>query len=230
MFNYTTRYLQETSVIASTLEAGRIERMVDMLVDVRSWGGRVFFLGVGGGAGHAGHAVNDFRKIACIECYSPSDNVSELTARINDDGWDSCYANWLRGSRLGERDALFVFSVGGGSVEKNISMNLVNSLKLAKEVGARVLGIVGRDGGFTAQVADEAIVIPSPAPDTITAHTEAFQAVVWHLIVSHPRLRAREMKWESSAAQPLPLRPALRGPMPLPMVPAHLVAASQVSR
>ncbi len=197
--NYTTRFLEETAAIAMSLEAKQIEHMVDLLVDVRSWGGRVFFLGVGGGAGHAGHAVNDFRKIAGIECYAPSDNVSELTARINDDGWDSCYANWLRGSRLSERDAVFVFSVGGGSVENNISMNLVNSLLLAKEVGARILGIVGRDGGFTAKMADEAVIVPMPSPDTVTAHTEAFQAVVWHLLVSHPRLRAREMKWESSS-------------------------------
>ena len=230
MFNYTTRFLEETCAIANRLEPGRIERMVDILVDVRSWGGRVFFLGVGGGAGHAGHAVNDFRKIAAMECYSPSDNVSELTARINDDGWDTCYANWLKGSRLGERDALFVFSVGGGSIESNVSMNLVNSLKLAKEVGARVLGIVGRDGGFTAQVADEAVVIPMPSPDTVTAHTEAFQAVVWHLLVSHPRLRAREMKWESaSASAHMPLRPVMRGPVPVQMLTPHLVPGPQAS-
>ncbi len=213
-------------MIAAGIEPKQVEHMVDILVDVRGWGGRVFFLGVGGGAGHAGHAVNDFRKIAAIECYSPSDNVSELTARINDDGWDSCYANWLKGSRLSERDALFVFSVGGGSVENNISMNLVNSLRLAKEVGARVLGIVGRDGGFTKQVADEAVVIPMPSPDTVTAHTESFQAVVWHLLVSHPRLRAREMKWESSAAA----QPYQGKPLPMPMLAAKRPAAPRVSQ
>ncbi len=200
MIDYTTRYLQEVCAIAASIRPAQIERMLHILNDVRSGNGRVFFLGVGGGAGHAGHAVNDFRKIAGMECYAPSDNVSELTARINDDGWDSCYANWLRGSRLSANDALFVFSVGGGSIENNISMNLVNSLRLAQEVGARILGIVGRDGGFTAQVADEAIVIPMLAGDTVTAHAESFQAVVWHLLVSHPMLRAREMKWESAAA------------------------------
>lgn len=199
MSDYTARYLHEVARIAEAIRPAQVERMLAILDEVRGRGGRLFFLGVGGGAGHAGHAVNDFRKIAGIECYAPSDNVSELTARINDDGWDSCYANWLKGSRLSARDALFVFSVGGGSVEKNISMNLVNSLKLAQEVGARILGIVGRDGGYTAQVADEAILIPTLSNDTVTAHAESFQAVVWHLLVSHPMLRAREMKWESAA-------------------------------
>ncbi len=203
MSDYTARYLHEVARIAEAIRPVQIERMLAILDEVRGRGGRLFFLGVGGGAGHAGHAVNDFRKIAGIECYAPSDNVSELTARINDDGWDSCYANWLKGSRLSARDALFVFSVGGGSVEKNISMNLVNSLKLAQEVGARILGIVGRDGGYTAQVADEAILIPTLSDDTVTAHAESFQAVVWHLLVSHPVLRAREMKWESAAASVL---------------------------
>ncbi len=200
MSDYTARYLHEVARIAESIRPVQVERMLAILDEVRGRGGRLFFLGVGGGAGHAGHAVNDFRKIAGIECYAPSDNVSELTARINDDGWDSCYANWLKGSRLSSRDALFVFSVGGGSIEKNISMNLVNSLKLAQEVGARILGIVGRDGGYTAQVADEAILIPTLSNDTVTAHAESFQAVVWHLLVSHPTLRAREMKWESAAA------------------------------
>ncbi len=199
MSDYTARYLHEVARIAEAIRPAQVERMLAILDEVRGRDGRLFFLGVGGGAGHAGHAVNDFRKIAGIECYAPSDNVSELTARINDDGWDSCYANWLKGSRLSARDALFVFSVGGGSVEKNISMNLVNSLKLAQEVGARILGIVGRDGGYTAQVADEAILIPTLSNDTVTAHAESFQAVVWHLLVSHPMLRAREMKWESAA-------------------------------
>lgn len=194
---YTTRYLAEVCAIAGSVEPAQIERMIEILCDVRSRGGRLFFLGVGGGAGHAGHAVNDFRKIAGMECYAPSDNVSELTARINDDGWESCYANWLAGSRLCREDALFIFSVGGGSIERNVSMNLVNSLRLAKNVGARVLGIVGRDGGYTAAVADAAIVIPTLSQDTVTAHAESFQAVLWHLLVSHPALRAREMKWES---------------------------------
>jgi D-sedoheptulose 7-phosphate isomerase len=201
MSEYTTRYLSEVCRIAAGIDPERIERMVQTLCDVKSCGGRVFFLGVGGGAGHAGHAVNDFRKIAGIECYSPSDNVSELTARINDDGWDNCYADWLRGSRLGPKDALFVFSVGGGSIEKNVSMNLVNSLRLAQSTGSRVLGIVGRDGGYTAAVADEYILIPTLSVDTVTPHTEAFQAVVWHLLVSHPAVREREMKWESQPEQ-----------------------------
>lgn len=210
MSEYIQRYLYEVGAIAAAIHPVEIERMLAILDDVRTRGGRVFFLGVGGGAGHAGHAVNDFRKIAGIECYAPSDNVSELTARINDDGWDSCYANWLRGSRLSSRDALFVFSVGGGSIEKNISMNLVNSLKLAREVDARILGIVGRDGGYTKQVGDAVVLIPTLSNDTVTAHAESFQAVVWHLLVSHPTLRAREMKWESAAAVvvPPPMPPA----------------------
>ncbi len=198
--DYTSRYLQEVCAAAASVQPAQIERMLNILDDVRRNGGRLFFLGVGGGAGHAGHAVNDFRKIAGMECYAPSDNVSELTARINDDGWDTCYANWLRGSRLCAKDALFVFSVGGGSIEKKVSMNLVNSLWLAKEVGARILGIVGRDGGYTAQVAEEALLIPTLSADTVTALTESFQAVIWHLLVSHPMMRAREMKWESTAA------------------------------
>lgn len=195
---YTTRYLQEVQTLAAGIDPLRVDKMVQLLVDTREKGGRLFFIGVGGGAGHAGHAVNDFRKIAGIECYAPTDNVSELTARINDDGWDTSFANWLRGSRLRANDALFVFSVGGGNLEKNISANIVQSLKLAKEVGAKVLGVVGRDGGYTAQVADGCVVIPTLSPDTVTAHAEAFQAVVWHLIVSHPDLKKNEMKWEST--------------------------------
>ncbi len=196
--SYTQRYLQEVAELARILPPERIDGILATLLAVRERGGRVFFLGVGGGAGHAGHAVNDFRKIAGIECYAPSDNVSELTARINDDGWDSCYANWLRGSRLNARDALFVFSVGGGSIEKSISMNIVNSLKLARQVGAGIVGIVGRDGGYTAEVADSVVIIPTLSPDTVTAHAEAFQAVIWHLLVSHPALKQNEMKWESA--------------------------------
>jgi D-sedoheptulose 7-phosphate isomerase len=196
---YTQKYLQEVQQIALSMDGHRIDRMVELLSETRLRGGRVFFLGVGGGAGHAGHAVNDFRKIAGIECYAPTDNVSELTARINDDGWESCYANWLRGSRLRPEDALFVFSVGGGSLEKNISANIVESLKLAKRIGAKVLGVVGRDGGYTAQVADACVVIPTLSADTVTAHAESFQAVIWHLVVSHPRLKRNEMKWEQTS-------------------------------
>jgi len=196
--DYTTVYLSEVATLAARLDSAAIDRIIDVLEQVRSAEGRVFFLGAGGGAGNAGHAVNDFRKIAGIECYSPTDNVSELTARINDDGWESCFANWLRGSRLCSRDAVFVFSVGGGSAERGISMNLVAGLELARQTGARILGVVGRDGGYTAQVADACLVVPTLSADTVTPHTEEFQAVVWHLIVSHPRLRANEMKWESS--------------------------------
>ena len=196
--DYTGLYLCEVSELASRLDAAAIDRMIQLLVGIRSGGGRLFFLGVGGGAGHAGHAVNDFRKIAGIECYAPTDNVSELTARINDDGWDTCYANWLRGSRLSSRDGVFVFSVGGGNAERRISMNLVASLLLARETGARILGVVGRDGGYTAQVADACLIVPTLSAETVTPHTEEFQAVVWHLLVSHPLLRAHEMKWESA--------------------------------
>lgn len=193
---YTRRYLEEACEIASLLDGRMIDRMVDLLCETRARGGRLFFLGVGGGAGHASHAVNDFRKIAGMECYAPTDNVSELTARINDDGWESCYANWLRGSRLRTGDALFVFSVGGGSVREQVSANLVESLKLARRTGATILGVVGRDGGYTAKVADAYIVVPTLSDDMVTAHTESFQAVVWHLLVSHPRLKRNEMKWE----------------------------------
>lgn len=196
--DYIAAYLSDVGALAARLDAAVIDRMIDLLQEVRTQGGRLFFLGVGGGAGHAGHAVNDFRKIAGMECYAPTDNVSELTARINDDGWESCYANWLRGSRLSARDAVFVFSVGGGNPERRISMNLVASLAFARQVGARILGIVGRDGGYTAQVADACLIIPTLSPETVTPHTEEFQAVVWHLLVSHPRLRANEMKWESA--------------------------------
>jgi D-sedoheptulose 7-phosphate isomerase len=199
MKNYTERFLNEARLIAQSLDTEKIEEMVSLLASVRDNGGRLFFLGVGGGAGHASHAVNDFRKIAGMECYSPSDNVSELTARINDDGWESCYANWLRGSKIHAQDAVFVFSVGGGNRERNISMNIVHGLELAQGVGARILGVVGRDGGYTAKIADACIIIPTISEDTVTPLVESFQAVVWHLIVSHPRLKANEMKWESEA-------------------------------
>jgi D-sedoheptulose 7-phosphate isomerase len=195
--DYTAAYLAEVGALASHLDTTVIDRMIELLLEIRAQEGRVFFLGVGGGAGHAGHAVNDFRKIAGIECYAPTDNVSELTARINDDGWESCYANWLRGSHLSPRDAVFVFSVGGGNVERRVSTNLIASLALARQTGARILGVVGRDGGYSAQVADACLIIPTLSAETVTPHTEEFQAVVWHLIVSHPLLRTNEMKWES---------------------------------
>jgi D-sedoheptulose 7-phosphate isomerase len=195
---YTRKHLEQTQEIAHTVDPVAIDRIVNLFCETRDRGGRVFFLGVGGGAGNASHAVNDFRKIAGIECYSPTDNVSELTARINDEGWETCYANWLRGSHLRPADTIFVFSVGGGNLEMNISANLVESLKLAKEIGAGIAGIVGRDGGYTAQVADACVVIPSVSSETITAHTESFQVVLWHLIVSHPLLKRNEMKWEQT--------------------------------
>jgi D-sedoheptulose 7-phosphate isomerase len=194
---YTRTYLGEVARLAAMLDTASIDRMIALLIETRERGGRVFFLGTGGSAGNASHAVNDFRKIAGMECYAPTDNVSELTARINDDGWESCYANWLRGSRLSARDAIFVFSVGGGDAERRISMNLVASLELARSAGARILGVVGRDGGYTAEVADACVVIPTISAATVTPHAEEFQAVVWHLMVSHPRLQAHAMKWES---------------------------------
>ncbi len=171
--------------------------MVDLLLATRTQGGRLFVIGVGGGAGHASHAVCDFRKIGGMEAYAPSDNVSELTARINDDGWDTAYANWLRGSRINAKDLVFVFSVGGGDAQRNISANLVRALQCAKKAGAKICGVVGRDGGFTAQVGDACALVRVENPATVTPHTEAFQAMIWHLLVSHPRLKAAEMKWES---------------------------------
>jgi len=197
MENYTSRYLSEVTIIASQIDQAQIEKMIDILLETRAAGGRLFFLGVGGGAGNATHAVNDFRKIANFESYTPTDNVSELTARVNDDGWDSSFTRWLSGSHLRRDDTLFVFSVGGGNREKNISTNIVRALELAQEVGAKIIGVVGRDGGFTAKVADAAVIIPTVSTDTVTPHAESFQAVVWHLIVSHPRLKKNEMKWES---------------------------------
>ena len=195
--NYSAQHLQETSQIVSQLDPALCEKAVDLLVAVRERGGRLFILGVGGSAANASHAVNDFRKIAGLECYTPADDVSELTARINDEGWSTVFAEWLKGSRLNAKDALLIFSVGGGNVEKNISPNLVDALQLAKERGSAVLGIVGRDGGYTAKVADVAIVIPTVNLHNITAHSEAFQAVVWHLFISHPKLKIAETKWES---------------------------------
>ena len=194
---YIETYLEEAAEISRRLSRPAILKMVEELIALRRADGRLFILGVGGSAANASHAVNDFRKIADIESYTPTDNVAELTARINDDGWDSSYAAWLRASRLGAKDALLIFSVGGGNEHKRVSVNLVEAIRLARSVNAKVLGVVGRDGGYTAQVADACVVIPNVNGATVTPHTEAFQAVVWHLIVSHPELRANEMKWEA---------------------------------
>ncbi|MGE3839987.1 MAG: SIS domain-containing protein [Vicinamibacterales bacterium] len=199
MVPYSSRHLEETIRIASSLSVDAIERMADLLSALRARGGRLFFLGVGGSAAHCSHAVNDFRKIAGIEAYTPVDNVSELTARTNDEGWDQVFAAWLRGSRLCDNDMVFVLSVGGGSLERNISPNLVIALRYARSVGAQILGIVGRDGGYTAQVADACVLVPTVNPDNVTPHTEAFHAVVWHLLVSHPAVKVAETKWESQA-------------------------------
>lgn len=195
--SYSSQYLAEARQILDQLDLEPIERMALLLAETREKGGRLFILGVGGGAGHASHAVNDFRKIANIETYTPTDNVSELTARINDDGWSSVFENWLKVSRLREDDLILVFSVGGGNLEKNVSPNLVAALKYAQNVGARITGIVGRDGGFTAQVADACVIVPTINSENVTPHTEAFQAVVWHLLVSHPILKQNQTKWES---------------------------------
>jgi len=195
--SYSIQHLKETAEIVARINPADCEKCVAELRAVRERGGRLFILGVGGSAANASHAVNDFRKIAGIECYAPTDNVSELTARTNDEGWASVFAEWLRGSRLSPKDALLVFSVGGGSLEKNISPNLVLALQLAKQVGARVIGIVGKDGGYTAQVADACVVVPVVNPANITPHSEAFQAVLWHLFVSHSDLKVAQTKWES---------------------------------
>ena len=198
--SYSRQHLDEAKRIIDLLDDGAIERVAEILAGVRTRGGRLFFLGVGGSAGNCGHAVNDFRKICGFEAYAPTDNVSELTARTNDDGWASVFVEWLRGSRIRKDDAVFVFSVGGGNLDKNISPNLVSALQLAKEVGASVVGVVGRDGGYTKQVADACVVVPTVNDATITPHSEAFQGVVWHLLVSHPALKAAQTKWESVAA------------------------------
>ena len=194
---FIDKYLNESKKIIDLLDKNQIEKMVYLIRDVRANNGRMFILGVGGGAGHASHAVNDFRKICGIEAYAPTDNVSELTARVNDDGWETTYVNWLQGSKLNQNDLVFVFSVGGGDLEKNISANIVRSLELSQKVGAKICGIVGRDGGYTAQVADACVIIPPVNDETVTPHTEGFQALVWHLLVSHPELQKYEMKWES---------------------------------
>jgi D-sedoheptulose 7-phosphate isomerase len=195
--SYARRHLDEAARILQALDAAAIDRVAERIAALRASGGRLFFLGVGGSAANCSHAVNDFRKIAGIEAYTPVDNVSELTARTNDEGWDSVFVEWLRGSRLRARDMVFVFSVGGGSLERNVSPNLVRALQFAKETGATIAGVVGRDGGFTATVADVCIIIPTVNPETVTPHAEAFQAVVWHLLVSHPLLKAAPPEWES---------------------------------
>ncbi len=195
--SYVNKYLADASQIIQMLDRNIIKKMVDLIVHTRSRRGRIFILGVGGGAGHASHAVADFRKIAGMEAYTPSDNVSELTARVNDEGWETAYAAWLSGSHLRADDLVFVFSVGGGDLERNISPNLVRALEYARKVGAKIMGVVGRDGGFTAQVADACVIVPNVNPQSVTPHTEAFQSIIWHLLVSHPDVQIVAMKWES---------------------------------
>lgn len=196
---YAKQHLNEAVEIISKMDVAVIEKMADLLAEVKINAGRIFFLGVGGSAGNCSHAVNDFRKIVGIESYAPTDNVSELTARTNDEGWASIFVEWLKVSKLTPKDILFIFSVGGGSVEKNISPNLVEALRYAKAVGSKIVGVVGRDGGYTAQVADACLIVPSVNADNVTPHSEAFQAVVWHLLVSHPKLKENQTKWESTA-------------------------------
>ena len=196
--SYSQQHLNESIEIIQKMDVAAIEKMADLLAKVKQDGGRIFFLGVGGSAGNCSHAVNDFRKIVGIESYAPTDNVSELTARTNDEGWPTIFVEWLKVSKLSPKDMLFIFSVGGGNLEKNISPNLVEALKLAKSVGSKVVGVVGRDGGYTAKVADACVIIPTVNPENVTPHSEAFQAVVWHLLVSHPKLKANQTKWEST--------------------------------
>ena len=195
--NYAQQHIDDAIAILRKIDVDAIERMADLLAGIKRAEGRIFFLGVGGGAGNCSHAVNDFRKIAGIESYAPTDNVSEMTARANDEGWAAVFVEWLKTSRLSAKDAVFVFSVGGGDQEKNVSPNLVRALQYAKKIGSRILGVVGRDGGFTAKTADVCVVIPTVNPETVTPHSEAFQSVVWHLLVSHPALKANQTKWES---------------------------------
>jgi D-sedoheptulose 7-phosphate isomerase len=195
--SFSEQFLNESVDIINKLDKNEIEKAVSILRQSRENGGRLFIIGSGGGAGHASHAVCDFRKICGIETYSPSDNVSELTARVNDEGWDVSYVNWIKGSRFNSKDCILVFSVGGGNADKQISMNLVNVIKYAKELGAKVIGIVGKDGGYTKEAGDAVILIPTVQENRITPHTEGFQAIVWHLIVSHPELQINKTKWES---------------------------------
>jgi len=196
--NYTQQHLDESIQIIQKIDIAVIEKMVNLLSLVKSEGGRIFFLGVGGSAGNCSHAVNDFRKIVGIESYAPTDNVSELTARTNDEGWVSIFIEWLKISKLSAKDMLFIFSVGGGNLEKNISPNLVEALKFAKNIGSKIIGVVGRNGGYTAQVADACVIIPTVNPENVTPHSEAFQGVIWHLLVSHPKLKTNQTKWEST--------------------------------
>jgi D-sedoheptulose 7-phosphate isomerase len=195
--SFVNEYLQQVQQITQDLDRAAIERMADILAGLRTTGGRLFLLGVGGSAANCSHAVNDFRKLTGIEAYAPTDNVSELTARTNDDGWASVFVNWLKVSRLKAADVVFVLSVGGGNLEKQVSPNLVSALQYAKEAGARIIGIVGRDGGYTATVADACVIVPTVNPQMVTPHAEAFQAVIWHLLVSHPKLKTAATKWES---------------------------------
>ena len=195
--SFTQLHLDESKQVIDQLDINAIEKIVQLLADLKNGKGRLFFLGVGGGAANSSHAVNDFRKLAGIEAYTPADNISELTARINDDGWESVFVEWLKGSRLTSEDMVFVFSVGGGNLEENISTNLVSALKYARNLGARVVGVVGRDGGYTAQVAEACVIVPTVNLGSVTPHTESFQALIWHLIVSHPDLKTSTGKWES---------------------------------
>src|SRR4051812_20481987 len=197
MSSFSSAFLDESIEIIRALDTDSIEQVAHGLAEVRGRGGRLFLLGVGGSAGHASHAVNDFRKICGFEAYAPTDNVSELTARVNDEGWDTCFSEWMKVSRVGENDGVLVFSVGGGNREKQVSVNLIRAMELAKERKARIFGIVGKDGGFAKQVADACVVIPPLAPERITPHTEGLCAVVWHLLVSHPALKTAATKWES---------------------------------
>ena len=200
--SYSAQHLKETAEIVAKINPADCEKCVAELRAVREHGGRLFMLGVGGSAANASHAVNDVRKIAGIETYAPTDNVSELTARTNDEGWASVFVEWLRTSKLNSKDCLFILSVGGGNIEKNVSPNLVAALQLAKQVGAHIIGIVGKDGGYTAKVADACVIVPTVNPNNVTPHSEAFQAVVWHLFVSHPDLKVNQTKWESVSAKP----------------------------
>ena len=198
--SFTTDYLAQTRTILDRLDIAAVDRLVGRLVMTRRAGGRIFFLGVGGSAANAAHAVNDFRKLCNFEAYAPTDNVAELTARTNDEGWETVFASWLRTSRLTSRDAIFVLSVGGGDLARNISPNLVRAVQYAREIGASILGIVGRDGGFTASMADACVIVPTVDSQTVTPHSESFQSLLWHLLVSHPALKAAATKWESAAA------------------------------
>lgn len=196
--SYAQLHLDEAQEIINKTDASHIDQMADLLASVKAEDGRIFFLGVGGSAGNCSHAVNDFRKIVGIESYAPTDNVSELTARTNDEGWATIFVEWLKTSKLRAKDAIFIFSVGGGNLEKNISPNLVEALKYAKSIGAKITGVVGRDGGYTAKVADVCVIVPTVNPENVTPHSEAFQAVIWHLLVSHPKLKENQTKWESA--------------------------------